>query len=68
MPSNVIRRVAYLIALVLACAAFGFSLSGIAGTKGQLRPDGKAAELAKQHLQQVHEDCPWAEPEPDKAV
>jgi hypothetical protein len=66
MPSNVIRRVTYLVALTLACGAFGFALSGIAGTQGKLRPDGKAAELVKQQLEQPRGDCPRAES--DKAV
>jgi hypothetical protein len=52
-----LRRVAYLAALTTACAAFVFSLAGIAGTKGQVKPGGHAAALARQLQVQSGHGC-----------
>jgi hypothetical protein len=68
MRSTVVRRVAYLTALVSACAVFVFSLAGIAGTQGQIKPDGRAADLAKQERLDRAPQCPWAGAHADKEV
>lgn len=54
-----LRRLAYLTAVATTCAAFALSLTGIAQTEGQVKPNGKAAALAKQLEQRAHDvrDC-----------
>jgi hypothetical protein len=50
-----LRRVAYLTAVMMCCAAFVLALTGIATTQGHVRPNGEAAAAVKrlQHQQQV---------------
>jgi hypothetical protein len=47
-----LRRVAYLAAVTMSCGAFVFSLTGIATTQGQVKPDGAAAAAIKRLQQQ----------------
>ena len=48
-----LRRVAYLAAVMMSCAAFVFSLTGIATTQGHVKPNGDAAAAVKRLQQQV---------------
>lgn len=54
------RRAGFTAAVVALTAAFGLSLSGIADTRGSLRPDGEAAAVAaKQRAERAAEQrCP----------
>ena len=53
MPERrpLLRRAAYLAAVTTTIGVFAGSLAGIASTKGQVRPNGDAATLARK-LQQ----------------
>jgi hypothetical protein len=53
MPERrpLLRRAAYLAAVTTTIGVFAGSLAGIASTKGQVKPDGNAATLARK-LQQ----------------
>jgi hypothetical protein len=48
-----VRRLAYLAAVTASAAAFALTLSGIAGTQGQLKPNGDSAAAMKRWQQQV---------------
>jgi hypothetical protein len=51
-----LRRVAYLTAVMMCCAAFVLALTGIATTQGHVRPNGEAAAAVKRlQEQQVSE-------------
>jgi hypothetical protein len=54
-----LQRVAYVAAVMMSCAAFVLSLTGIATTQGHVKPNGDAAAAVKRLQQQrvdVH-DC-----------
>jgi hypothetical protein len=61
---SLLRRIAYLSAVATTLATFAFAVMGIAGTQGHVRPDGRAAGLARQLDEQAHERCPFARPAP----
>ena len=52
-----LRRVAYVSAVALSVGAFALSLTSIARTQGQVRPDGNAATLTKQIQQLDRRPC-----------
>jgi hypothetical protein len=45
---SLVRRVCFVATALALTAAFGFTLSGIATTRGAVRPDGQAAAIAAQ--------------------
>jgi hypothetical protein len=45
---SLLRRVCFAATSLVLTAAFAFSLSGIATTRGAVRPDGQAAAIAAQ--------------------
>ena len=49
------RRVAYLTAVMMCCAAFVLALTGIATTQGHVRPNGEAAAAVKRLQEQVYQ-------------
>ena len=50
-----LRRVAYLAAVMMSCAAFVFALTGIATTQGHVKPNGDAAAAVKRLQERVAE-------------
>jgi hypothetical protein len=57
-----LRRAAFVGSALALTFAFAVSLSGIATTEGQVRPDGQAAAIAAQHTSRgsdttEHRDC-----------
>jgi hypothetical protein len=55
---SVVRRVAYVSAVMMSSAAFVLSLTGIATTQGHVKPNGDAAAAVKRFEQRVSShDC-----------
>jgi hypothetical protein len=53
-----LQRVAYLAAVMMSCAAFALSLTGIATTQGHVKPNGDAAAAVKRLQERVDvHDC-----------
>jgi hypothetical protein len=48
---RLLRRVSFAATAVALSGAFAFTLSGIATTRGAVRPDGQAAAIAAAHQQ-----------------
>ena len=47
-PGSLLRRVCFTASALALSAAFALALSGIATTRGAVRPDGQAAAIAAQ--------------------
>jgi hypothetical protein len=53
-----LQRAAYVAAVMMSCAAFVLSLTGIATTQGHVKPDGDAAAAVKRLQERVDvHDC-----------
>jgi hypothetical protein len=60
MPERrpLVRRVAYVAAVMMSSGAFALSLTGIATTQGHMKPNGDAAAAVKRLQQRVDaHDC-----------
>jgi hypothetical protein len=60
MPERrpLMRRVAYVSAVMMSSGALVFSLTGIATTQGHVKPNGEAAAAVKRLQQQISaHDC-----------
>ena len=53
--SSLIRRACFLATAAALTVAFAFTLSGIASTRGSVRPDGQAAAIAAAQQRGVSE-------------
>jgi hypothetical protein len=53
---SLLRRVCFAATALALTAAFAFTLSGIATTRGAVRPDGQAAAIAARQQQRIAGD------------
>jgi hypothetical protein len=54
--ASLLRRVGFAATALALTAAFALSLTGIATTRGAVRPDGQAAAIAAQQQQRIAGD------------
>jgi hypothetical protein len=54
--ASLLRRVCFAATALALTAAFALALSGIATTRGAVRPDGQAAAIAAQQQQRIAND------------
>jgi hypothetical protein len=53
---SLLRRVGFVATALALTATFALALSGIATTRGAVRPDGQAAAIAARHQQRIAGD------------